>query len=99
MGKALLEARPSGGKRHGGGGVGSPAAVGASVAAAPAAARADWRGARAGEWLHLPLDTVQLDLDLPAWGGRGAELTTALVKLSSKPIASLHSNVRGDTAF
>ena len=84
----MLEARPSGGKRHGGGGVGSPAA-----------ARADWRGARAGEWLHLPLDTVQLDLDLPAWGGRGAELTTALVKLSSKPIASLHSNVRGDTAF
>lgn len=55
----MLEARPPGGvKKHGGGGPGSPAGVGASVAAAPAVARVGWKGARAGEWLRPPPDTV-----------------------------------------
>lgn len=57
--KRVLEARPPGGvKKHGGGGPGSPAGVGASVAAAPAVARVGWKGARAGEWLRPPPDTV-----------------------------------------
>lgn len=55
------------------GGPASPARVGADAAAAPAAVRAGWRGARAGEWPHLPPGTAQRGPGPPAWGEKGAE--------------------------